>query len=385
MGRPPLAIATLGKIRTYKEPSGQWTARALFRDVDGKTRPMERTRPTKARSEIALKEAARDRQRAAADATIGPESKITAVAEAWWASFQKLDRSPGTCRNYADRMHQQILPALGGLRCRELTVGVAERFLRTVETHNGAAVAKMTRSVLSNIGAFAARHDALDRNPVRDTTAISVKVKKGPPRSLSLTEARQLRAALSYDDQAIVRDIPDLVDGLLITGLRLGEVTAITWPFVDLATGSVTTGGMVHRLTGQGLIIRREASSKIKERTILLPQWGADLVRRRFASAKDRTAPVFCAALGGIRDPANTEHHLKRAFTNAGFPWLTSHVLRKPVATLMKDAGLTSRDAADQLGHSQVSMTENTYFGRQLHVTKGAAVLEALDFLSPAQ
>ena len=46
---------------------------------------------------------------------------------------------------------------------------------------------------------------------------------------------------------------------------------------------------------------------------------------------------------------------------------------------LMDKAGLTSRAAADQLGHAKVSMTHDQYFGRRSAKTGAAAVLEALD------
>jgi hypothetical protein len=44
-GALQLSIGTRGKIRTWREANGQDTARCLFRDHDGGTRPIER-RPT---------------------------------------------------------------------------------------------------------------------------------------------------------------------------------------------------------------------------------------------------------------------------------------------------------------------------------------------------
>jgi len=88
--------------------------------------------------------------------------------------------------------------------------------------------------------------------------------------------------------------------------------------------------------------------------------------------------PVFPAPLGGWRDPSNTQADLRDAFTAAGFDWVTSHVFRKTVATLMDQAGLSSRAAADQLGHANTSMTTDVYFGRKVATTGAAAVLEAL-------
>ena len=58
---------------------------------------------------------------------------------------------------------------------------------------------------------------------------------------------------------------------------------------------------------------------------------------------------------------------------------LTSHSFRKTVATLMDEAGLSARSAADQLGHAKPSMTADVYYGRKARATGAAAALEALD------
>ena len=45
---------------------------------------------------------------------------------------------------------------------------------------------------------------------------------------------------------------------------------------------------------------------------------------------------------------------------------------------MMDDAGLSARAAADQLGHSKTSMTQDRYMGRKVRATGAAAVLEVL-------
>ncbi len=67
----------------------------------------------------------------------------------------------------------------------------------------------------------------------------------------------------------------------------------------------------------------------------------ADRLDLPAASCSSR--PVFPAPLGGWRDPSNTQADLRDAFVAAGFDWVTSHVFRKTVATLMDQAGLSSR------------------------------------------
>jgi site-specific recombinase XerC len=140
---------------------------------------------------------------------------------------------PGTLRAYRDRPDRQVIPALGSLRVRELSTGMVDRHLRAVRDKHGAAMAKLCRTVLSGMAGLATRHDALEHNPVRDAGRIGPSKPKRVPRALSVAEVRQLRAWLTYDDKARERDLPDLVDMLLATGLRVG--LAVTWDAVDLS------------------------------------------------------------------------------------------------------------------------------------------------------
>jgi integrase len=87
---------------------------------------------------------------------------------------------------------------------------------------------------------------------------------------------------------------------------------------------------------------------------------------------------VFPTEMGKLSEPANTRRDLREAFRRAGYDGITSHIFRKSVATLMDDAGLTARSAADQLGPAQTTMTQNFYFGRKVRKTGAAEVLEIL-------
>jgi integrase len=382
MGRPPLPLGTAGKIRHYGSGKS-WVATCKFRDYDGVTRPVERSGESKAAAERALKEALRDRTHSNQDAEIGPDTKLDVVTESWWAGFSVAPGSPGTKRIYRDRLDNQIIPALGKIRCREFSTGTAERFLRKVEETHGPALTKTVRSVLSNVCAYAARLDAMNRNPVRDTSPISVKPKKGKPKALTAVELKQFRSFLTYDLKATRRDLLDLIDFMAATGLRIGEALAMVWDAVDLKAGSVEVRGTVIRIKGEGLFIKPEPKSEAGYRTLVLPPWAAQMLSAR--GHRDdvwwgQQDLVFPSAAGTPKDPSNTSHDIKEAFIFAGLPDLTSHILRKTVATLMDNAGLSARAAADQLGHSKVSMTQDTYFARKARETGAAEVLEALAF-----
>ena len=378
MGRPPLALGTHGSFRFYRTPTG-YRACTTVRDYDGRARRLERHGRTKAAAERALKLALRDREGTYSGDGLTGESTVATLAEAWYAGL--ADLSPITMQAYRDRLDRQIVPRLGQIRLRELSVGVLDRQLRAIAADHGLATAKTCRSVLSGMCTLATRHNALPHNPVRDLGPIRGRPKKAPA-SMTLAQLRQLRAALTYDDHAIARDLPDLVALLMATGLRIGEACGLTWDAVDLDAGTIEVHAAAVRVRGQGLV-RKATKTDAGARILLLPRWCVSLLHdraARLAPPGDDGAgrPVFPAPLGGWRDPSNTQADLRDAFTAAGYEWVTTHVFRKTVATLMDHAGLSARAAADQLGHANTSMTTDVYFGRKLAATGAAAVLEAL-------
>ena len=379
MGRPPLELGTYGAIRFYKTDTG-YRACTKARGYDGRTRAVERHAKTKAAAERALKAALRDRAGEQAAGDITGESRVSVLAEAWYAGL--ADLSPVTMQAYRDRLDRQILPRLGQLRVRELSVGNLDRHLRGIADQHGAATARMCRSVLSGMCTLAARHDALAQNPVRALGSVNGRAKKAP-RALTVPQLRQLRAALTYDDRAVARDLPDLVGFLMATGLRIGEACGLAWDAVDLELSTVQVRAAAVRVRGQGLVVK-STKTDAGQRTLMLPSWCTamldDRAERLHPTGSDRgSRPVFPAPLGGWRDPSNTQADLREALTTAGFDWVTSHAFRKTVATLMDQAGLSSRAAADQLGHANTSMTTDVYFGRKVASTGAAAVLETLD------
>jgi integrase len=373
-------VGTAGRVRTYRTDQG-WRARTLFRDYDGATRAIERHGNTQGAAERALAVAIRDRVRAGGSDSITGDTRIAALAKAWLTQIEEQHKSPTTAFAYRYAADRHVIPGLGNLRVRELTVGAIHRFLRTVSEHHGYSTAKMCRSVLSGMCGLAARHDALERNPVRDVGPVSSGVGRRQPRALTAAEARQLRALLTYDDKAIERDLPDFVAMMLATGLRIGECAALSWTDIDLESQTVAIKGTVIRIQGRGLIVKPTKTSA-GMRTLALPSWCVEMLRARCDKAPHNTrakvTPVFPAVMGGLRDPSNTQADLRDAFRAAGYPWLTSHSLRKTTATLLDESGLSARTIADQLGHAHPSVTQDRYLGRGIASTRAASVLESL-------
>ncbi|MGW5363057.1 site-specific integrase [Actinopolymorpha pittospori] len=391
MARPRLPVGTAGQVRVYATSNG-WRATCKVRDYDGQVRDVERRASTKAKAKIRLAEAVRDRVRPFDDAELTGETYVHDLAELWFAEVRELDRSPTTMEQYRYSLDSRILPALGGLRLREVSVSRIDQTVKVIRAKHGNASARMVRSILSGMFGLAVRHDAMVTNPARDIARIESGEKAA--RSLTIAEARDLRVKIATSEKAVDWDLPDFTDMMLATGFRIGETSAITWDALDLDEGTVKLRGTVIRLKGQGLILKLRPKRRGSERTLELPSWAVDMLRAR----RERRAswalkvnvlqdgeitvrevePVFTAPMGGLRDPSNTQADLREVFDAAGYDWVSSHVFRKTVGTLMDAAGLSARAAADQLGHKRVSMTQDRYMGRGVVRTGAKDVLERL-------
>ena len=118
-------------------------------DHDGKTREIERAGRTKAEAQRKLATALRDRVHSDHRAELTPDSRVALLVDRWKADFESQGKALRTVEQYYYAIDRSILPGLGALRIRELTVAACDRFLRAVEAKHGAPAARTTRSVLA--------------------------------------------------------------------------------------------------------------------------------------------------------------------------------------------------------------------------------------------
>lgn len=382
MGRPSLEVGTHGAIRFLPTKAG-WIARTLFRDFDGRTKQVERSGKTKGEAERNLKRSLKERAGAIGDG-ITSETRIKEVAALWFADVKRDveagKKSPGTEETYRSILDRYVLPGLGELRVREVSVARADRFLGTLSSSVGVPTARTARSVVSGLLGYAARHGAIATNPVRDTRPLSGGRSKGP-RALTAEERDRWLAQLEDDDKAVRWDLPDLSRFMMATGVRIGEALALYWEDVDFTNATVAINYTVVRRKGAGLV-RKSTKTAAGERVLPLPSWTVAMLEARHdAAAEDNrpaASPVFPNSQGGLRDPSNTLRVLREARGSEGFAWVTSHVFRKTAATVLDEAGLSARVIADQLGHARPSMTQDVYLGRKIISRDAADALEGL-------
>ena len=95
--------------------------------------------------------------------------------------------------------------------------------------------------------------------------------------------------------------------------------------------------------------------------------------RRRAGDRWQDRGLVFCTRWGTPIEPRNATRSFKRVLVRAELPEIRFHDLRHSCATLLLTQGVSPRVVMEILGHSQISLTMNTYSHVALELQREAA------------
>jgi integrase len=173
--------------------------------------------------------------------------------------------------------------------------------------------------------------------------------------------------------------MPDIVDMLLATGCRVGEVLAIRWTDVDLAADrpTVAINGTIKTEKGRGTYRKPKPKTDSSVRVITLPPFAVEvLLRRRVEEPANHFNAVFATRNGKWRQVSNVEKRWRAIREDTGLEWVTPHVFRKTVATLI-DRLADKETAASLLGHSSSATTTEFYIQRDVAAPDVSHIIES--------
>jgi integrase len=183
-------------------------------------------------------------------------------------------------------------------------------------------------------------------NPTRGLELPAVRGKRD--RIVSPAEAEALLAALPQRDRALWATA-------LYGGLRRGELQALRWDDVDLASGVIR----VERAwdVQEGPI---EPKSRAARRKVPIPAILRDfLVEHKHSQGI--SGHVFGRPDGKAFDGPTVDARAKTAWRRAGLKSITLHEARHTFASLMIAAGVNAKALATYMGHASVTITLDRY------------------------
>ena len=269
---------------------------------------------------------------------------------------------PSTLRIYQDTVRLHITPALGTLPLTKLTPQHVQSFIKTqlaaglsprsVQYHHGVLSQALNRAVKWDLVArnVAKLVSAPARAAARDQTVLA-------------EEARQFLDAIAGDrDEA-------LYTVAIALGLRRGEALGLRWDDIDFDGDTLSVRHALQRVPG-GLQLAEPKSDRSR-RTVAMPTIVAKALRahrarqlsKRLAAGTrwQESGFVFSTSLGTPMDERAVHKRFKAVLAGAGLRHQRFHDLRHACTSLLLAQGVHPRGVMEVLGHSQISLTMNTY------------------------
>jgi integrase len=299
--------------------------------------------------------------------------KLSDWLDTWMRDYKKNSIRPTTYEGYWQSINNHIKPALGNVELQKLRPEHIQNMLNNLS--RGSIIKKTlapwtvikAKNIMSGAMEQALRNRIIPYNPVRATV---------PPKLVQ----KEIRV-LTEDEQ---KQFMDAVKGhrhealfllALATGMRRGEIMALTWDCVDYNTMSIAVKGSITRTkdpdTGITSLQFSEPKTKSGRRQIpilsnMIPILHAhkqrqDAEKAAASSAWNPKNLVFCSNVGTVLEPRRINTTMNKITDAAKLPRFTFHSLRHSFATRMLEANVSAKVVQDILGHADVALTLNTY------------------------
>lgn len=149
---------------------------------------------------------------------------------------------------------------------------------------------------------------------------------------------------------------------LFMTGMRIGEATALSWKDIDFETGILSiTKNLIYK--SQNDYRYGDTKTKASNRHIVLDSDTIELLKK-WKSAQTRIIPTtnFILSYNGYPTQKHTlSHAIKRYAKLAGVHSIRTHDLRHSHASLLIQLGENPLIIRDRLGHEEIETTLGTY------------------------
>jgi integrase len=347
-----------GEGTIVKRADGRWTAAIIFdgyrrKWIYGKTRRDVSDRLRKIRSDVAE-----------GRPVMNERLTMAEYLNRWLYEVAKQRTRPMTWRGYEHLVRLHILPTLGRVRLAKLTPQHVHSLV-TQKVREGRLSPRTIQYMHSVLRA--ALNQAVRWRMVHYNAAAMVSPPHGTRQETFVLSPEEARRLL---DEARGDRLEALYSVALALGLRQGEALGLKWGDIDLEAGLLRVRRASQRIPHEGTQLV-ETKTPRSRRTLVMPPVVISAPRaHRSRQAMERLAAgerwvnvdlVFPSQRGTLADGPNVTHRFHKLLKRAELPSMRFHDLRHACASLLLVQGVHPRVVMETLGHSQISLTMNTY------------------------
>lgn len=283
------------------------------------------------------------------------------ISEMWLRSIQSSVKE-STWIKYRNILKCSVVPHLGNIEISVLDYAIVSNMCNELMSSSGngqhGLATKTVSDALSLTKAVIKYASRMKYMTDRTALDVSVKVKNAPLRVLSVQE-----------EQTLIAELTDELDftGLgiyicLFTGIRVGELCALTWDDISLENNRIHIHKTMQRIqTPNGekktVVLITEPKSQCSIRDI--PITGT--LREKLMQQTIKEGYVLTGNKNKYVEPRTMQNRFKAIVDRCSINDVHFHTLRHTFATRCIEVGFDIKSLSEILGHANVSITLNRY------------------------
>ena len=355
----------------FVEKEQRWRAEISWIDASGE--PRRKCWKSKKQAEVKAKLAEFKKQLLLDAVTEAPEAKrFKEYAEEWLTNILQPSIKPSSFQRKASTLEHQVYPYIGGIPMAKLThmqiQGMVNELNRQGLSYS--TIKKAYEAVSGCLRYF----------------RISTKTAHNPCEGIVLPEARRKEASdIEYFGEAERKQILEEATRkyssgksvyrlgwcfvlLMYSGLRVGELCALTWNDVDFENRTITVNKTAVELVerdaeGKKLSqLTTQNCTKTKSGMRVIPMTQKALLSlTELREITGENEYIMTSSKGERIRPTRLDRTFYQILAAVGLKKVGVHTLRHTFATMLFNNGCEVKVVSELLGHSNTKITENIY------------------------
>ncbi|MBE6852696.1 MAG: site-specific integrase [Ruminococcus sp.] len=286
-----------------------------------------------------------------------------------WLEYKRKKLKPTSFDRLDTTVTHQIIPILGDVRVDELTTADIEDMIRFLkeEEYSYSTVKKAYEAIRACMR-YAVSQSIVDKNPA-DQAGLSVKEFETNRKVKFWTDTEMdifQKEALKIENGSYKYRFGNCFVLLMTTGIRVGEAIALQWSDVDFDKRQMNICKNIATIKNRGsdsqrkyIDVQQSTKTRNGNRKIPLNDLAISALNnlQRVTGNNDRIIDTTYRSL---------DRAFKVILKNCNLPRTGMHTLRHSFASKLFRLGVDIKIISDILGHSDISITYDTY----VHVTQ---------------